>query len=265
MKKFVHDFTVAANRPINKDHFILELVCEDTLPMILPGQFAEVRIDNSPRTFLRRPLSIHNVDYEENTISLLVQKKGEGTQKMAELKAGQTLNLVYPLGNSFTMIQNQKALLVGGGCGIAPLLFLAKKLVEADNEVSILMGGKTESHIMEADAYQKYGQLLVTTEDGSLGKKGFVIHHPIWWDQTPDFDRIYTCGPDPMMKAIAKLAHKYQIPCEVSLEQTMACGIGACLCCVVDTIDGNKCTCTDGPVFDYTTLKGWSPEDKQSE
>lgn len=265
MKKFVHDFSVAINRPINKDHVILDLVCKESLPHILPGQFAEVKIDNSPQTFLRRPLSIHNVDYEKNTLSLLIQKKGEGTQRLAELKVGDTLNMVYPLGNSFTLVSNKKALLVGGGCGIAPLLFLAKKLVEAGTEVSILMGGKTQSHIMEAEAYQTYGKLLVTTEDGSLGKKGFVIHHPIWWDKKPDFDWIYTCGPDPMMKAIAKLAHKFQIPCEVSLEQTMACGIGACLCCVVDTIHGNKCTCTEGPVFDYTTLKGWLPEDKRSE
>lgn len=264
MKRFVHDFKIARNRPINKDHFILDLVCEEKLPPILPGQFTEVKVNNSTSTFLRRPLSIHDVDYENNIISLLIQKKGEGTHKLAELKPDDTLNMVYPLGNSFTLVQHKKALLVGGGCGIAPLRYLAKELVKQNTQVTVLMGGKTAAHIMEAEAYQSFGELLVTTEDGSLGKKGFVIHHPIWWDKKPDFDWIYTCGPDPMMKAIAKLAHKYQIPCEVSLEQTMACGIGACLCCVVETTQGHKCSCTEGPVFDYTELKGWLPEDKQS-
>jgi dihydroorotate dehydrogenase electron transfer subunit len=260
MKKYIHDLSVIQNRKVNNDHFILVLKCPVSLPQVLPGQFVEARIDHSPNTFLRRPLSVHDVDYDANTLSLLIQKKGEGTHMLSTLIEGDTLNIVYPLGNSFTLTTGTKALLVGGGCGIAPLLYLAKFLGNNGKKVSILMGGRTSAHIMESETYKSYGELLITTEDGSLGKKGFVIHHPVWWEGKFDFDVIYTCGPDPMMKAVAKLAAKHGVPCQVSLEQTMACGIGACLCCVVETTNGHKCTCTEGPVFDYKELKGWKPE-----
>lgn len=258
MKKQIIDFKVIENRRVNPSHFILTLHSESALPIMLPGQFVEVKVDGSPTTFLRRPISIHDVDYHSNTLILLIQEKGDGTRKLASLQPGENLNIVLPLGNSFTQrSKGDSVLLVGGGCGVAPLLFLAKELHTKGVKVTILMGARSQDMIMEAESYQKYGELLITTEDGSVGKKGFVIHHPIWWEDKPKFDMIYTCGPDPMMKAISKLAAKYQIECEVSLEQTMACGVGACLCCVVDTEKGHVCTCTDGPIFNYKELKNW--------
>lgn len=258
MKKQIIDFKVIGNKRVNATHFILTLQSELPLPTMLPGQFVEVKVEGSPTTFLRRPISIHDVDYKSNKLLLLIQEKGDGTRKLADLKPGDNLNIVLPLGNSFTQAsEGESVLLVGGGCGVAPLLFLARELNAKGVKVTTLMGARSQDMIMEPENYSQFGELLITTEDGSVGKKGFVIHHPIWWDTKPTFDRIYTCGPDPMMKAISKLADKYQINCEVSLEQTMACGVGACLCCIVDTQRGHLCTCTDGPVFDYKELKNW--------
>lgn len=258
MKKFIHDFRLLENRTINPTHFVLVLQSSTELPPIYPGQFAEVRIDGSNTTFLRRPLSIHDVDYSANTITLLVQRKGDGTNHLGTKKPGDVINMVYPLGNRFSIgPAGERALLVGGGCGVAPLLYLGKILAKNGIRVTTLMGARSEEYIMEPELYKANGELLITTENGLAGTKGFVIHHEIWRDRSFSFDRIYTCGPDPMMKAIARLAARHQVPCEVSLEQTMACGVGACLCCVVETHDGNKCTCTDGPVFDPNELKNW--------
>ena len=107
--------------------------------------------------------------------------------------------------------------------------------------------------LLELEMFEKFGRVLTTTEDGSVGEKGFVTQHSVW--EKESFDQIFTCGPTPMMKAIAKLATEKQIDCEVSLENKMACGVGACLCCVEDTKDGHRCVCSDGPVFNSKNLK----------
>ncbi|MDD2964845.1 MAG: dihydroorotate dehydrogenase electron transfer subunit [Bacteroidales bacterium] len=258
MKKYIHDFEIIENREINEGHFVLVVKLSEPLPPVFPGQFAEVKIEGSPNTFLRRPLSIHDVDYAANTISLLVQRKGDGTTHLGTFKPGDTLNMVYPLGNQFHIgSAGEKVLLVGGGCGVAPLLYLGKILAKNGIKVTTLMGARKGDQLMEPEQYQRNGELLITTEDGSEGTKGFVIHHEIWRERNFAFDRVYTCGPDAMMKAVARLAARNNVPCQVSLEQTMACGVGACLCCVVDTTTGHRCTCTDGPVFDASELKNW--------
>ena len=255
MKKYIDDFIVIGNKRINPEYVILTLQLHRELPDILPGQFAEVRVDNAPNTFLRRPISIHDVDFGMKQIKLLVQEIGEGTRVMGSLKEGDKLNLVYPLGNSFSDPETKEVLLVGGGCGVAPLLFLGRKLKENGITPRFLLGARDKDGLIALDEYEKVGEVNVTTEDGSMGTKGFVIHHPLMRTDKPAYDHIFTCGPEPMMKVVAKYAEKHGIKCEVSLENRMACGIGACLCCVTDTKDGNVCTCTDGPVFDSTYLK----------
>jgi dihydroorotate dehydrogenase electron transfer subunit len=258
MKKFVHDFEVVSNIRLNAQHFVLELRCNEKLPSIMPGQFAEVRMDKSVTTYLRRPFSIHYVDYEQNTISFLVKQFGEGTAKLATIAIGEIINIVYPLGTGFAMPNAGKALLVGGGCGVAPLLMLAKHLAGKGIHITTLIGGRGADDILQAEKYQKFGDVLVSTEDGTIGEKGMVTSHSLIIEGLQDFSEVYTCGPEPMMKAIAALAAKDGIPCQVSLENTMACGIGVCLCCVVETIEGNKCVCTEGPVFDSNFLANWS-------
>ncbi len=255
MKKYIDDFTVVENRRLNDEYVILTLQLDRELPEILPGQFAEVRVDNAPNTFLRRPISIHDVNLKKRQIKLLVQEIGEGTRTMGSLQKGDKLNLVYPLGNSFSDPDTKEVLLVGGGCGVAPLLYLGRKLKENGITPKFLLGARDRDGLISLDEYEKVGEVNVTTEDGSLGTKGFVIHHPLMRTGNPGYDHIFTCGPEPMMKVVAKYAEKHGIKCEVSLENRMACGIGACLCCVTDTKDGHVCTCTDGPVFDSTYLK----------
>lgn len=255
IKKNITDFVVKKNSRLNHDTFLLVLQHPSILPQIKAGQFVEAFVDDAPHTFLRRPLSVHDVDYDSNTLTLFVKIVGKGTQKLSQLKEGEALNLVYPLGNTFSIVKNQKVLLAGGGCGMAPLLYLAKELCVNNCDVHIVLGAKASCDILLVDEYKKYGHVYITTDDGSLGVKGFLIQHPVIKNDIKSFNIIYTCGPERMMHAIAKIAVAHNVNCEVSLENTMACGIGACLCCVVDTKEGHKCVCTEGPVFNIKNLK----------
>ena len=221
---------------------------------MLPGQFVEVRVDGSETTFLRRPISINYVDKEQNELWLMVAMIGDGTRRLGELKAGDTVNCVLPLGNGFTMPQSreERVLLVGGGVGVAPLLYMGAEMRQAGIEPTFLLGARTKEDLLEIDLFKQYGRVLVTTEDGSEGEKGFVTNHSVL--QKEHFDRIATCGPKPMMVAVARYAHQADIECEASLENMMACGLGACLCCVEKTVQGNLCVCKEGPVFNVKQL-----------
>ena len=252
MKQIV-DFKLVGKRDFGRS-VLLNLRSEQSLPEIAPGQFVQVRVDGSPNTYLRRPISIHDVDAKQNKITLLVQQVGEGTRHLAAANVGDFINLLLPLGNGFTLPDaGDRVLLVGGGIGIAPLYYFAKVLNEKGIRPTLLFGGKTETDLLRLTEYQQFGNAFVTTEDGSLGEKGFVTQHSVW--QRQSFDKIYVCGPKPMMKAVAKLAAEKQVWCEVSLENLMACGLGACLCCVEDTVDGHVCVCKVGPVFNTRRLK----------
>jgi dihydroorotate dehydrogenase electron transfer subunit len=254
MPKRIESLQVIENKHLTHDIFTLELISATPLPEMKPGQFVQVKIEGSPETFLRRPLSVHNVNYEKKTIKLLIQVAGKGTRKLYELKSGDSLNIIYPLGNSFTVPQKgQKILLAGGGCGVAPLLFLGKYLKNEGFIPDILLGFRNKERIIEYNEYTDIGKVYLTTEDGSEGEKGYITDHPVL--STQKYDIIYCCGPEPMMKAIAKHCKRNNTYCEVSLENLMGCGIGACLCCVVDTVKGNLCTCIDGPVFNINLLK----------
>lgn len=255
VKKVLHDLVILKNEHLNKRHFILELQAPEPLPALMPGQFVQVLVKDSPTTFLRRPFSIHCFDASRNSFCLLIQIKGEGTRHLSHIKEGEKLSVMYPLGNSFSLPAGRKALLVGGGCGVAPLLFLAKWLKDNDVDVTILTGWKRKEDIFEKAAYEQCGTVLVTTEDGSEGETGMVTNHSIFKSNL-DFDRIYCCGPDRMMKTIAHMALRKGIDCEVSLENTMACGFGVCLCCITPTEHGNQRVCVEGPVFSTKEL-GW--------
>ncbi|MBQ7420444.1 MAG: dihydroorotate dehydrogenase electron transfer subunit [Prevotella sp.] len=254
MKKYILDLTVRQTERISSKHVLLRLTDSQPLPEMVPGQFVEVRVDGSETTFLRRPISINFVDKEHNELWLLVATIGDGTRRLGELKIGDTVNCVLPLGNGFTMPQSasEHVLLVGGGVGVAPLLYMGMQLKRCGMEPTFLLGARTVTDLLMLDEFEKYGRVFVTTEDGSQGEKGFVTNHSVL--QKEHFDRICTCGPTPMMKAVASYARKKDIDCEVSLENMMACGLGACLCCVEKTTQGNLCVCKDGPVFNIKQL-----------
>ena len=253
MKK-IQDFKVVGYRWLNDENYVLSLSSDEKIENILPGNFAEIQIPDSPDVFLRRPISIQDVDYDKNQIHFFIKAIGKGTRKLGTLQPGSTLNIVYPLGNSFTIKENAKTLLVGGGSGIAPLKLLAQNLHEKNSEVTFLLGARTSNDVFFVEDFSEYGKVLITTEDGSMGEKGLVTNHSVFTESN-NFDMIYTCGPDPMMKAIANIAAAENTECEASLENMMACGIGACLCCVTPTEKGNLCVCTEGPVFNTKILK----------
>ena len=253
MKKFILDLTVESNALIHENYALLKLTHRDPLPEMLPGQFAEIRIDDSPATFLRRPISIHNVDRERNEVWFLVQIVGEGTKRLAQKKEGETLNAVLPLGNTFTMPSSPsgQVLLVGGGVGVAPMLYLGRHLKENGFAPAFLLGARSKKDLLQLEEFAAIGNVHISTDDGSCGEKGVVTQHSVWND---DFSFIYACGPKPMMVAVASKARSKQTPCEVSLENMMACGVGACLCCVEKSTSGHVCVCKEGPIFNIEQL-----------
>ena len=256
MKKTVIDFLLLENKQLNKDNFLLILQSPVSFSDIFPGQFINVEIKEATEIFLRRPFSVLDVDYEKRTISLLVKILGRGSRKLTEAKVGQTISAIFPLGKSFTLPdKNDRILLIGGGSGVAPMLFLSKICGLDPANVTVLIGARSLSDHIDITAHQSYGNFFFTTEDGSLGEKGYVTNHPVFTEKLTQFSKIYTCGPELMMKSIGSKAIEKNIFCEVSLENMMACGFGVCLCCVEDTKTGHKCVCTDGPVFNVNDLK----------
>ena len=157
--KFINDFTVISNRQVQKDHTILELQLQGTLPVMTPGQFVEVLVDKSKTTFLRRPFSIHDVNKERNTISLLIKTVGAGSAKISEAKPGELVNMIYPLGKGYNLTEKKKVLLIGGGCGIAPLLLLSRCLKERNTDNNILLGGRSKNDVLETEAFINFGAL----------------------------------------------------------------------------------------------------------
>jgi len=247
---------VAVAEHPRKDYVLLKLTPVDgLLPEVRPGQFVEVQIPHAPHTMLRRPISINYADYGNNHLWLLVHAVGEGTRMLEQCVVGDRLSCVLPLGNGFTMPERdgKKILLVGGGVGTAPLLYFGKMLKDAGCVPTFLLGGRSSCDLMQLDLFEDLGMVCVTTEDGAKGVRGFVTDHGIL--KSARFDRVATCGPKPMMVAVAKWAAQREIACEASLENMMACGLGACLCCVEKMKDGhNLCVCKDGPVFNTKHL-----------
>lgn len=253
MKKTAMDFVVIENRHIHSSYSLLRLspVGQTALPECLPGQFVQVEIMQSKSTFLRRPISIHNV--VDNELWLLVRDAGAGTHALVNIPSGEMLNVIVPLGHGFTVptAKDSHPLLVGGGVGVAPLLLLGRCLADRGVRPAFLLGARSEADLLQLAMFKEIGDVYVSTDDGSAGTPGVVTQN-LALEQP--WDVIYCCGPLPMMKAVAAVAKKRNIECEVSLENMMACGLGACLCCVEPTVKGNVCVCTDGPVFNINQL-----------
>lgn len=254
MKKYMLDLSVVENNRIHANYALLKLASKSPLPEMLPGQFAELRVDGSPTTFLRRPISINYVDRASNEVWFLIQLVGDGTRRLGTANVGDIINVLLPLGNGFTMPENPscRPLLIGGGVGTAPMLYLGEQLFHKGYKPTFLLGARTSKDLLQLERFAAYGEVYTTTEDGSHGEKGYVTQHSLLQQQ--HFEQIYVCGPKPMMMAVAHYAKDRKICCEVSLENTMACGIGACLCCVENTTEGHLCVCKDGPVFNINKL-----------
>lgn len=235
-----------------------------------PGQFLEVKCSDANDLLLRRPLGVHRI--LKNSIEILYEVIGKGTELLSGKKAGGYLDIIGPLGNGFTIRPKTKdhrpqtTILVAGGIGVAPLLALAEKLVESlefrvqRKKIFILIGACKKEHILCANDFKKLGcKVIISTEDGSLGKRGLITEQLNFLLSTINYElsTIYACGPTAMLKAVAKIAEARQIECQVSLDERMACGVGVCLGCPVrikspeSSSQGTayKMVCKDGPVF----------------
>lgn len=254
MKKYQLDLKVVDNVMVGKSATLLTLTHSEPLPPMLAGQFAELMVDKA-KVLLRRPISIHNVNRKNNTVEFLIQIVGEGTRELAQLKTGDIINVLLPLGNGFGYSEGatKSPLLIGGGVGVAPLLYLGEELLSQGIKPTFLFGGRSKEYLLRLESFEAVGRVYATTEDGSFGEKGYVTNHSLLIDGDK-FDKIFACGPTPMLKAVAAWAKEHETACEVSLEHKMACGIGACLCCVEDTKDGHVCVCKEGPVFSIDKL-----------
>lgn len=217
-----------------------------------PGQFVMLSKDEFNQTF-PRPFSIFN--FEKNEIELLIKKVGKITKKISELKRGDTLNVLGPLGNFFQKKEN--VLLIAGGYGIAPIYFYLKKYKNLKN-LKLFYGGKGKKDILFLKEFEKLlekDSIFITTEDGSFGEKGLVIKPLINFlkSNAKNFT-IYSCGPIPLFKSLNKISLKNKLKLYTSMDPLMACGFGICFACAIPTKFGNLCACTEGPVFDSSII-----------
>jgi len=228
---------------VSEGHRLLRI--ETAAGQSLPGQFINIRVSKQNDPFLRRPFSIFS--HEGGIITTVVKIVGKGTLMLADSEPGE-IDLLGPLGNGFSIRKNSKVLIVGGGVGNTPLYFLAKKLAESECDATFLYGARSRKFIYLADLFLKaVKRFIITTDDGSEGKKGPVTAIAASLLENERFDMIYACGPAAMMKTMALLAQG--TPIEVSVENYFGCGIGLCYGCAVETADGTKRACMDGPVF----------------
>ncbi|QHE52129.1 dihydroorotate dehydrogenase electron transfer subunit [Pontibacillus sp. HMF3514] len=240
---------VLQNKKIAQDTFELKLTGPQVQDMTQPGQFLHVMIGEGWEHVLRRPLSI--TDVEHHVVTVIYKIVGKGTRALTEKKQGDSVDVLGPRGNGFPYQTNedQHILLVGGGVGVPPLYYLAKKLVAQGNKVTTVLGFQTYSAVFYEKEFQGLGDLFITTDDGSYGHKGIVTD--VFERIEKPFDLYYTCGPKPMIKAVT---NELMIPGFMSLEERMGCGIGACFACVCEAADthdekGYRKVCQDGPVF----------------
>lgn len=248
MKKYVVEAPILENAAIADGIYRMVLHAEKIASEAQPGQFVMVMKPNDAAAFLRRPFGIADADRAAGTVTIIYRLVGRGTKAFARMKAGEFLSVEGPIGHGFALGKG-KHLLVGGGLGIAPLIFLARRLPE---KPVFLIGGKNEKEIFWRDLLAPLSEhIYITTDDGSVGTKGFttaLLPNVLLKEQPSD---VVTCGPTIMMQGIANIAKAHGLPCEVSLEKRMACGIGVCLGCTFETTSGTrKKVCVDGPVFD---------------
>ena len=247
MKYDVKDCKLLQKRELAKDIFDFVVEAPDFAAAAQAGQFAHIYV---PGKTLRRPISICGVDRAAGTLRFVFQIRGEGTRMLAGLEEGATLDILAPLGHGFVLGDcSRKAVFVGGGIGVPPLLGVAAQLGE--KAIAVLGFRNKDAVILEEDFQAAGAKAFIATDDGSYGHHGLVTD----LCQEQDFDCVMACGPAPMLKAVTALAEQRGVPCYVSLEERMACGIGACLGCAValNKEDGTQYfghVCKDGPVFE---------------
>jgi dihydroorotate dehydrogenase electron transfer subunit len=263
---FQENARILWNKNVGPSYFKIGLTCHQGYLDAQPGQFVMVRLADRMFPLLRRPFSIHRLIVKKDGlkgIELLYKVVGQGTQALSKLAEGDHLDILGPLGKGFVFLNNyHRIFIAAGGIGIAPMVFLASRLHQKGVELSrciVFLGGRSKNDLLCADELVSLGMAVqITTDDGSAGKRCLVTHPLEMATKADRPDIIYACGPLEMLKCVANIAEAHAVPCQVSIETVMACGMGACLGCAVETQDGAAKylhACVDGPVFDVRKLK----------
>jgi dihydroorotate dehydrogenase electron transfer subunit len=236
------------------EHFRVTLAAQKISRESIPGQFIMIKCSDASDPLLRRPISLNRIDQAKGTIDILFRVIGKGTRLLSEVVPGGDLDIIGPLGNGFAVDASKEvAILVGGGAGIAPLLSLAKQIsVKTKARYALIGANNISSVLCEEDFKDLSFETVVSTDDGTYGIKGKVtdlLLEIIGSKLSPINSQIYACGPRPMVKELESISTQYKIPCQVSLEEWMACGFGSCNGCTVKTKSGYKKVCSDGPIF----------------
>ena len=261
MQKHQENATVVSQKQIGDGIFDLTLEANAIANEAVAGQFVSV-YSNDPSKLLPRPISLCGFDKEKGTIRLVYRVTGEGTgtEEFSRLKVGDTIRLIGPLGNGFTVIPGKKAFLVGGGIGVPPMLQLAKEINKIQvAPMQVIMVYRDENTFL-LDEFKEEAQCFVSSDNGAVGTKGTVVD--AIKENMLEAEVIYACGPMPMLRALKEYAEANQMECFVSMEERMACGIGACLACVCNSKDkdehtnvNNKRICKEGPVFNAKDIE----------
>ena len=234
--------TIVKNIPVSSDIYLMEL-SGDLSEIKAPGEFVEVKI---PNYYLRRPISVHR--YSQNSLELLYKVLGHGTKDMTSYPVGMTLDCLVGLGNGFDITLSKKPLLVAGGIGIAPLIGLAESFNSVGIKPTILFGAANKDGLVLINELEKLGKVILCTDDGSVGYKGNTVNY--LKEHKIDFDYYYACGPQVMLKYLKQYSDKGCL----SLEARMGCGFGACMGCSIETVNGPKRVCKEGPVFEASEV-----------
>lgn len=249
MALYVGKYPLIGKEMLAKGFYSFTLSCPEVAAAAKPGQFVNLKV---PGFSLRRPISICEIDRGAGTLRLVFEVRGEGTERLAEFEEGEQVDLLAPLGNGFSVDPKDRAAVVGGGIGVPPMLELAKQF---GGRAGAVLGFRDASAVILEDAFEACcAETLLYTDNGSKGKKGFVTDGLRELLSRGRTDVVYACGPEVMLKNVIRLADEAGIRCQVSMEQRMACGVGACYVCACRMVmDGQEYfghVCKDGPVFD---------------
>lgn len=249
--------TVVSKQALTKEIFKITLFAPSIASEAKPGQFVHLQCGSEQSFILRRPFSVHEV-VGVDTIDILIRVVGQGTSWLAQRKPKDTIDAIGPLGNGFEVDPRiDRAMLIGGGIGVAPMVFLARQLFDAKVRSYTVLGAATSTDLLDAMELKRLTRrVAVTTEDGSRGHEGIVTEILGREIEEARPQMVYACGPEQMLRNVAGICARYEVACQVSLEARMACGVGACLGCAVATVDGYVNVCSSGPVFNTETL-GW--------
>lgn len=256
--RFAGPCTLLRQDEVKPEHFLARVAAPEIAASAMPGQFLHVLCTpaDAPASspLLRRPISISRIDRAEGWVEFLYRVVGEGTGLLSNLRPGVRLDIMGPLGTPFRLddVADDHHILVGGGVGIPPMLFLAEHLMASPRprRVTVLLGGRTAGLVLCEDDFRGLGLApRIITDDGSLGRQGLVTELLDETLQKAAHPRVYACGPVPMLRAVDNVCRRNEAPCQVSFEARMACGVGACLSCVIPTTTGYQRVCTEGPVF----------------